>query len=288
MPSGRTYWLKSGGALRYAFLVPVIEHEWALNGPPDGMGGTSAGALLALLLSRGDVTLPRTLCMSVDKRSEMLSIPLDGIRDGLVSMKRGRKLVAEAIKGKPCVIPVHVGIVDAVDSIGCPEARQVNITRMKDRYALDCTFASASLSPAMEIVTYRWKGKNRIGYDGGWLEVLPRLRAKVKAGDRVVAMFHSPVTPQSRDKQLTQDDVSDALGLAAAEFDTLMARNVLREDMPYLQSLANRGVIVDVYAPESWDDVGPSWAYNVALRTHRLAAGDRAVARGPIRLEPQT
>lgn len=283
----RTYWLISGGALRFPLLVPVIEHEWRRHGAPDGLGGVSAGALLSVLLSRGDVSLPRALCMSVDKRKEMLSIPLDGIKDGLVSMDRGRRLVGQAIKGKPAVIPVHVGIVDAVDSIADPRSRQVNITNMRDRYALDCVFASASLSPVMEIVTYRWKGEDRVGYDGGWLEVLPRLRAKVQAGDRVVAMFHSPVTPQSRDKQLTQEDVSDALGLAAAEFDTLMARNVLREDMPYLQSLADRGVIVDVYAPESWDDVGPSWSYDVTWRDHRLAAGDRAVARGPIRLEPR-
>jgi len=279
--------LVSGGALRGPFSVPIIEHVWTQHGPPEELGGTSIGALHCAAISGGDIDSMRKLWMSVDDRRQMLSIPVDlfsgGLADGLVSMKRARKILRRNHIGLRRKIPVHVGIVDAATG----EVRQVPLTGPYDR-VLDCVFASASLSPAMEITHYWWEGKKRIGYDGGLFEVLPRAVGELGAGDRVTAIFHSPITAAGRRKPTSQRNVSTAWGMLGSQLDDIVDRAVLERDMPYLQSLADRGVIVDVYAPESWDDVGPSWTYDATWRDHRMAAGDRAVARGPIRLEPRS
>lgn len=276
--------LISGGALRGPFSVPILEHVYREHGEPDEIGGTSIGALHAALLSAGDVGELRPVWMRTRKRKQMLHAPLDigrgGIRDGIISMDRGRAILERAIDGRPFRIPVHVGIADAATG----EVRQVPITHAPLHQALDNVFASASLAPAMELARYWWQGQQRWGYDGGLFEVLPRARGILRPGDRVVAVFHSPATPKSRREELPQERVGTSWGLLGAQLDDIVDRAVLERDIPYLRGLVDRGVHVDVYAPESWGDVGPSWTYGEAWRDHRLAAGTRAVVRGPLTL----
>jgi len=277
--------LISGGALRGPFSVPIIEHLWALYGPPSAVGGTSIGALHAFALSSGDPSVLRAMWSGVHKRSEMIHAPLDlfhgGLRDGIFSMARARKILERADLGKHRTIPVHVGVTDAVT--GC--VRQVDVgADVPYAHALDSVFASASLSPAMEIVHYWWRGKRRVGYDGGLFEVLPRLRVPPLRGEKVVAIFHSPITAQARDHKADQESVSASWGMAMLQLDHVTDRSVLERDVPYLRALRERGVSVDAYAPETWEDVGPSWEYTDDLREHRYAAGRRAVLRGPVSL----
>jgi hypothetical protein len=270
--TGRFILLISGGALRGPFSVPIIEHVWDLYGEPDEIGGTSIGALHTLALAAGLPQVLRFMWDLVDKRWQMLSVPLDFgagfIRNGFISMNPAKRLLRKYGIGKTRRIPAYVGVTDAATG----EGKMLSLgEHVSYAVALANTFVSGSLSPAMQIVRYLdpRSGRWRFGYDRGLFAVLPR----------------SSHRPRRRDHEFTQEDVSTFLGMFGAQLDHIVDEAVKR-DIEYLKTLARYGVSVSIYAPKSWEDVGASWKYSAELREHRYASGDAAVARGPVRMGP--
>lgn len=159
----------SGGAFRGAVQLPVIEflkdeHEY------DAVYGVSVGAINGLLFAQDDLELLRHIWDQVDGVGQFLSSRWYWPWKGFYSMNPLRSKLEKYTSIDKVNIPFYAGVVSFTDG----EYYNLATTKMNHDYELwDAVEASACMAGAMIVPKIIINGKEHLGADGGFRNIIP-------------------------------------------------------------------------------------------------------------------
>jgi len=259
--------LAAGGGLRGLIHKHTTEK---LVGTADVWQGNSIGALIAASAS---CRIHRELFHQLEtaettKSFFRLSLDFaDGLwKDGLFSPKPWEKAMEKNRLCEGLHEPTWVGMCDPALN----EYVEVRLNDLTPEMGRDAVKCSGLQSPAMEIRTFR----DRVYIDAGlYKHVIPPVWRTAEDIGKVTVLANSPLRPEQRHVRREQSQVNRSIPLLNCLFDDIISRVVL-DDYAYLKALAKSGVEVEIFAPNSFDQVYATFDTSREARNARLRTAD--------------